>query len=343
MKQPLPKLILGFLMLMWISAESRAQSNTAFEYVETFENLDIAGTSYIDGSFAGNHGITWNYYKSRNESGFLINEKGLLLGSGGEGSAIKSGPISGGISNFKVLMRKAFSSAGDRQIGLYINDELIASSILFGGVSGLSDEILTFEVPNINISGDFTLEIRHLTGTSSTRRQLVIDDISWNAYAGENPVKSPLVLWDFKGEPGNQVFTAGSGDSKISALIFKRGPALNPTTASGSISSSNWSLSEESYFSFGFEVTEGFAANLENLIISSRSSGTGPGNLALRYSMDGFTSDLATWTQVQVQATSPYDTVRMVLPLILPPGHSQARILITKRLIYPALPIYQAR
>ncbi|HSJ66272.1 MAG TPA: chitobiase/beta-hexosaminidase C-terminal domain-containing protein, partial [Anditalea sp.] len=183
MKQSLPKLTIGFLMLLLATATAWAQSSPIFENVETFENLGLTGNTYRDGSFVGINGITWTYTHVTGEQSYPINAEGLLLRRSGENSNIKSDLISGGISSFQVLMRKAFTGAGDRQIGLFINDNLVAESITFGELSGGSEDIFTFEVDNINIPGDFTLEIRHLTG-GTNNRQLVIDDISWNSFDG---------------------------------------------------------------------------------------------------------------------------------------------------------------
>ena len=112
--------------------------------------------------------------------------------------------------------------------------------------------------------------------------------------SGESPT---LAFWDFAGEPGNQDFTTGTGSNNAIALNFTRGSGITPTSAANSISGSNWAVEANRYFSFGLEIEEGFEADLKDLVISSRSSGTGPGNLVLRYSIDDFTSDLATWSQ----------------------------------------------
>lgn len=170
------------------------QGTTSYQFVETFESLGLTGTSYRDGSFIGNNDIIWEYTHVTGEQSFPIIAEGLLLRRSGENSSIKSGTISGGIKNFKVDMRKAFTSSGDRQIGLFINDQLIAESITFGNFSGGSDEVFSFEVGDIDIQGDFVLEIRHLLG-GTQNRQLVIDNISWNSFDGENldPAAIPVI------------------------------------------------------------------------------------------------------------------------------------------------------
>lgn len=105
-----------------------------------------------------------------------------------------------------------------------------------------------------------------------------------------------LAQWDFAGQPGNQEFTAGTGSINVDAKNFGRGAGIIPTTANNSISGSSWSTEENDYFSFGITIAPGFEVGLENLVIATRSSNTGPGDLALRYSVDNFGSDLANWT-----------------------------------------------
>jgi hypothetical protein len=151
--------------------------------LETFDNFDYTGVSYIDGSFVGNNGNTWNFVHSRNQQEFPIDGNGLMLRRSGDGSTIYSGLIPGGIGNFSVDMRKAHTSTGVRQVELFINGESKGTSIEFGAASGAEDTIHIFEVTDINVEDDFTLEIRHITG-GEQNRQLVIDNISWTGYTG---------------------------------------------------------------------------------------------------------------------------------------------------------------
>ncbi|UJP64503.1 T9SS-dependent choice-of-anchor J family protein [Mongoliitalea daihaiensis] len=113
----------------------------------------------------------------------------------------------------------------------------------------------------------------------------------------EAPLLSTLASWDFAGQPGNQASTTGVGSESISAIDFTRGTGVTPTAAANSISGSAWSVSDvNDYFAFGITIEDGFEAKLSQLILATRSSGTGPGRLALRYSVDNFTSNLATWS-----------------------------------------------
>ncbi len=105
---------------------------------------------------------------------------------------------------------------------------------------------------------------------------------------------------DLAGEPGDQVFTAGTSDSPlVSGVIVDRGPGIGSTTAVNSISSNGWDSlnAAEDFFSLRFTVAPGESIDMQSLVIGTRASNTGPGDLGLFYSGDGFTSNLYTFTQ----------------------------------------------
>ncbi len=108
------------------------------------------------------------------------------------------------------------------------------------------------------------------------------------------------VNFNFAGMPGDQASTAGVSDSAfVSGAIVDRGPGIFPAAAGNSISSNGWDSPDpaQDYFSIRFEVDPGYFVTLDNLLIGSRSSNTGPGVLALRFNGDGFASDLAVLNQ----------------------------------------------
>lgn len=108
------------------------------------------------------------------------------------------------------------------------------------------------------------------------------------------------VNFNFLNEPGNQVSTPGTTNSAgITGAIVDRGPGLNLHAVGNSISSTGWDSLEdaEDFFSFRFTVEPGFSADITNLVIGTRSSGTGPGSLGLFSSVDNFDTNLHTFTQ----------------------------------------------
>jgi hypothetical protein len=153
--------------------------------LETFDNFDYTGTNYVDGDFIGENGVVWNYYhvtgSVAGSNDNSIDGNGMILRRSEVPSRIVSGPIEGGIGNFSMQMRKAYTGAGDRQLALYINDIWIADSEIFGSPQGGDDTIHEFVVNGVNVPGEFSMEIRNIQG-GSNNRQVTIDNVSWTAY-----------------------------------------------------------------------------------------------------------------------------------------------------------------
>ncbi len=107
-----------------------------------------------------------------------------------------------------------------------------------------------------------------------------------------------LAQWDLQGAPGDQAFTAGSAAAGLAALNLTRGAGITPTAAANSLSGSGWNdLAATDYFTFGLTASPVSPVDLDDLYIGTRSSGTGPGNLGLFSSNDGFTANLFTFVQ----------------------------------------------
>lgn len=163
--------------------------------LETFDNFDYTDTHYVDGSFAGEGGVEWSYYHvtgavaGANDNS--IEGNGMILRRSAVPSRIVSAPIANGIGNFSVQMRKAYTSAGDRQLALFINNNWIADSQIFGSAQGGDPTVHTFTVNGVNIPGEFTMEIRNIQG-GEVNRQATIDNITWTAYgSGQQFVANP--------------------------------------------------------------------------------------------------------------------------------------------------------
>ncbi|NLA23412.1 MAG: T9SS type A sorting domain-containing protein, partial [Bacteroidales bacterium] len=186
------------------------------ENLETFDNSNATG-SYTDGSFLGNNNITWYYYHSRDEGDFPINGKGLMLRKGFN-SKIVSEELSGGISSFSVKMRKAFTGQVDRAIELYINDELIETSEIFGNADNQADSTIhTFEVSNIDIEGNFTIMLKP-HGDADANQQITIDNISWTNYEDTGEPKLTIIS-----PTNNAVFNETNVDIVFSTTNFELG------------------------------------------------------------------------------------------------------------------------
>jgi 2',3'-cyclic-nucleotide 2'-phosphodiesterase (5'-nucleotidase family) len=156
-----------------------------------------------------------------------------------------------------------------------------------------------FRAMEINSAGGYPAvsSVNPVIPTDQTTAPLVLTatamDIVSNINAGA------LVAWPTFGEPGNQAFTApGSEAPNITGFNMVRGAGINPAAASNSMNSNGWdSQAADDYFEFGFNVAAGFNATLDNLIIGTRSSNTGPGTLGLYTSLDSFTNPVHTFVQ----------------------------------------------
>ncbi len=147
-----------------------------WDYTETFDNHNATAGSYTNNSFVGDNGVTWTYVRGRADNGYQVNGKSFMFATNGTPQPkITSSVITGGVKNLKLYMRKAFTGAGNRQIALYINGNLIANSIAWDNTN-----IQILEVNDLDLPGDFVIEVRNLGS------QVVIDDLSWNSFGAGN-------------------------------------------------------------------------------------------------------------------------------------------------------------
>lgn len=98
---------------------------------------------------------------------------------------------------------------------------------------------------------------------------------------------APLETYEFVGQPGNETMVSPLTIAKgLSGLSFTESVALSPSAAADSISATGFN-NAGAYYQFGFGVQSGFSAVANQLTLSTRSSGTGPGFLNLLASVDG--------------------------------------------------------
>jgi hypothetical protein len=101
-------------------------------------------------------------------------------------------------------------------------------------------------------------------------------------------------------EPGDQTSTAASATaSNTTSSAMIRGGGLNPNAGDDSFNSNGWATNAEftptavntgGYVGIGFDTDAGFSVLLDELIIGTRSSGSGPSTIGVFTSIDGFTS-----------------------------------------------------
>ncbi|UZK67796.1 PEPxxWA-CTERM sorting domain-containing protein [Sphingomonas sp. M1-B02] len=120
-----------------------------------------------------------------------------------------------------------------------------------------------------------------------------------------------LLQYNFSDNSG---ITATEAPSFVAANLtgvnFTRGSGLTPVSASDGFNSSGWSAfasNANDYLNFGFNVTTGYSAVVNQLAFTSSRSNTGPSNMAVFAAVDG-----GAFTQVSTFTQSTSDTSRIL-------------------------------
>ena len=170
--------IYWLLLLAGLSGAIRACADGA----ESFDNETASSSQYLSGSFTGAANIVWSYELTRDataDSGaYAITGAGLMFryASSSGTSRLYSAAIPGGIHNFSVSLRKAFTGSGNRQVELRINGVSKGASDAFD-----DSAVHLFAVSNIDVAGDVVLELRN-----AADKQVVVDDVVWSGYGSSD-------------------------------------------------------------------------------------------------------------------------------------------------------------
>lgn len=189
---------------------------------ETFDRLLVYGSAYRDGQFVGRGEVRWSYIHATAQQDFPIDGRGILLRNSAGESSLRSGPISGGLGRLAIDLRKAFTGTGSRRVEVLVNGISRGFSPWFGGTGGRDDTMLTYPIDDINVEGDFTLEIRNASGG-----QLVVDNVRWTGYPAAHAPQPRL-----EAVPG-RVAVAGvvAGEGPSTTFIFRLlGMELGPAS-----------------------------------------------------------------------------------------------------------------
>jgi hypothetical protein len=167
------------MLMMAITIIATIGANAqSWDYTETFENHNATAGGYTNNSFLGDNGVTWTFVQGRADNGYRVNPNDnsfMLATFSANNPRITSSVITGGIKNFRVYLRKAFTSNSNRQVALYINGNFITNSVVWNNT-----DLQVLEVNDLDIPGDVVIEIRNLGA------QVSIDDLSWTKFGGGN-------------------------------------------------------------------------------------------------------------------------------------------------------------
>jgi MYXO-CTERM domain-containing protein len=105
--------------------------------------------------------------------------------------------------------------------------------------------------------------------TTSARADIVLESYEFNGQAGSETSLSPA--------------TVATG---LTGVNFTESSVLTPSTGANSINASGWQ-NAGAYYALGFNVSAGYTATVDQIVLADRSSNTGPGTINILASADG--------------------------------------------------------
>ncbi|MFW5913572.1 MAG: InlB B-repeat-containing protein, partial [Bacillota bacterium] len=154
-------------------------------YTETFEDLPVSGSTYESDTFTGVNDVEWAYTDVRGDKTLEGSKAATLSKNDSNHEPHVSATIEEGIRSFSVEFTNPFQTPA--QLELFIDGESV-------GVSDEVDgEVGVFEVEDLDVSGEFDLELR------ATNGQTTIDNLTWenNVAGSDDPeVSVDSAYWD---------------------------------------------------------------------------------------------------------------------------------------------------
>ena len=113
-----------------------------------------------------------------------------------------------------------------------------------------------------------------------------------------------LLTWDFAGNTGSEVSVAGiSADAAVTGGTITRGTGINAANNANRFNANQYTQADEAaaianndYFQFTIDLMAGVPFCLTSIDFNFQRSGTGAANWSLRSSVDGFASNITTFT-----------------------------------------------
>ncbi|HSP44118.1 MAG TPA: PEP-CTERM sorting domain-containing protein [Luteolibacter sp.] len=132
-----------------------------------------------------------------------------------------------------------------------------------------------------------------------------------------NALAAVVAEWDTTGFAGNETSIASQNlATGITVTAIGIGSELATTNGSGGMNTTSWSTAlngaDGNFYGFSVTVGTGYELGLTTWEFTARSSNTGPGNFAIRYSGDSFAGDIATFSP----SGDSYGTVSLDLSFV---------------------------
>ncbi|HEX4957609.1 MAG TPA: endonuclease [Lacibacter sp.] len=139
-------------------------ASTLSQGTETFTNMPAANSSYLTRTWTGDNGLGWTATDARTD--LTITGRAITIRNG----YLSCAEIPNGIASLSFKHQQQFTGSNP-VLQIYINGNLI-------GTVNPTSTVATATLNNIDVSGNFDLEIRQVT----TGLRIAIDDLTWTSY-----------------------------------------------------------------------------------------------------------------------------------------------------------------
>ncbi|MEO0340935.1 MAG: hypothetical protein AAF242_17205, partial [Bacteroidota bacterium] len=129
---------------------------------------------------------------------------------------------------------------------------------------------------------------------------------------------SQILTFEFNGIAGNETSVpSNSNDANLMSSSISRGSDINASGNANRFNSTQWttgsSIDLNEYLSFTISPNAGYEFNVSSIDINHQRSGTGPISFAIRSSIDGFTSNLGTFSITGDATTIQQSTINLTI------------------------------
>ncbi|MEJ7627472.1 MAG: endonuclease [Ferruginibacter sp.] len=223
---------------------------------ETFQNIPASSTSYALRNWTGVNGLPWTATDARTDQ--IINGRAIAIKNG----SVTVANIPNGVGNLSFKHQQIFTGSGS-VLQVYINNVLI-------GTANPTTTLATATFNNINVAGNFSLEIRQVT----SGLRIALDDVVWTA---SGPACTPpatqataAAITNITSSAFDINFTPGNGTNSL--VVVKANSAVSGNPVSGTPYTAN------SVFGTGGTISAGefvvFNGTGNTVTVSGLSTGT---------------------------------------------------------------------
>lgn len=260
---------LYFLILtLLVSSVTFGQGN------ETFTNFPSTTSGYVNGTFVGDDGSTWNFTQCRGD--VQITDQSIMIGRNRTPQAeFSSGVISGGVGTISFNYLQAF--------GTDVNLTVLVNDVVYGTVTSSGQQNVVLNSGNITVNqpGDVVIKFINVNNSDG---QVVIDDVVWTGFTGTaTPVISlgnavtGLDYFEGNGPSAEGTFTASGSNLTTDITLNTASPAFELSLTSGSGFSSTLMLPQTAgavaNTTVYVRLASGLSANVYDEIITATSTG----------------------------------------------------------------------